>query len=103
MATRTKRTKKFAPVLPIVWESIVERCARMDVRPSFSVESGIVFRVGDHVFAGMTVQQAADMLLVLEAAYAALSYECYACMKITLNGRNSGGFRLCSACIAAYP
>lgn len=103
MATRTKRTKKFVPVLPIVWEDIVERCARMDVRPSFSTESGIVFRVGDHVFADMTVQQAADMLLVLEAAYAALGHECYACMKITLNGRNSGGFRLCSACIAAYP
>jgi hypothetical protein len=97
------RSKTFKPILPIVWESIVERCARMDVRPSFSTEAGIVFRVGDHVFAGMTVQQAADMLLVLEAAYAALSYECYACMKITLNGRNSGGFRLCSACIAAYP
>jgi hypothetical protein len=97
------RSKTFKPILPIVWESIVERCARMDVRPSFSAEAGIVFRIGDHVFAGMTVQQAADMLLVLEAAYAALSYECYACMKITLNGRNSAGFRLCSACIAAYP
>jgi hypothetical protein len=97
------RSKTFKLILPIVWESIVERCARMDVRPSFSVESGIVFRVGDHVFAGLTVLQAANMLLVLEAAYAALSYECYACMKITLNGRNSGGFLLCSACIAAYP
>jgi hypothetical protein len=97
------RSKTFKPILPIVWESIVERCARMDVRPSFSAEAGIVFRIGDHVFAGMTVLQAANMLLVLEAAYAALSYECYACMKVTLNGRNSGGFRLCSACIAAYP
>lgn len=97
------RTKTFKPVLPIVWESIVERCARMDVRPSFSTESGIVLRVGDHVFAGLTVLQAADMLLVLEAAYAALGFECYACMKITLNDRNSGGFRLCTACITAYP
>ena len=103
MATRTKRTKKFAPVLPIVWEDIQERCARMDMQASFSAESGIVLRIGDHVFAGLSVQQAADMLLVLEAAYAALSFECYACMRITLNGRNSGGFRLCSACIAAYP
>ena len=97
------RSKKFAPVLPIVWESIVERCARMEVQPTFSAESGIVFRVGDHVFAGMTVLQAANMLLVLEAAYSALSYECYACTKVTLNGRNSGGFRLCTACITAYP
>lgn len=104
MATRTK---KFAPVLPIVWESIVERCTRMDVQPTFSAESGIVIRVGDRVFAGLTVLQAAEMLLVLEAAHAALGFECYACMKITHNDKSvtlSDGegtveeYRLCTVC-----
>ena len=97
------RSKTFKPVPTIVWESIVERCARMDVRPSFSKESGIVLRVGDRVFTSLSVLEAADMLLVLEAAYAALGFECYACMRVTLNGRNTGGFRLCTACITAYP
>lgn len=99
MATRTK---KFAPVLPIVWEDIQERCARMDVRPSFSVESGIVFRIGDHVFAGLSVLEAAKMLQTAEAVYSAMGYECYACMKITHNGHLSSGFRLCTVCINAY-
>lgn len=102
MATRTKRTKKFAPALQIVWEDIQERCARMDVRPSFSVESGIVLRIGDHVFAGLSVLEAANMLQAAEAVYSAMGYECYACMRITLNGHQSSGFRLCTACINEY-
>lgn len=97
------RSKTFKPILPIVWESIVERCARMDVRPSFSTESGIVLRIGDRVFTSLSVLEVANMLLTLEAAYAALGFECYACMRVTFNGRNTGGFRLCTACITAYP
>jgi hypothetical protein len=97
MATRTK---KFKPVLPIVWEDIQERCARMDVKPSFSAESGIVLRIGDHVFAGLSVLEAAKMLQA--AVYAAMGYECYACMRVTLNAHQSSGFRLCTACINEY-
>lgn len=97
------RKKKFAPVLTTVWESILERCARMNVQASFSAESGIVLRVGDRVFAGLSVLEVANMLLTLEAAYAAIGFECYACMSITFNDCNSGGFRLCTACITAYP
>jgi len=99
---RIKRTKKFKPVLPIVWEDIQERCARMDVRPSFSEEAGIVLRVGDHVFAGLSVLEAAKMLQTAEAVYAAMGYECYACMRVTLNAHQSSGFRLCTACINEY-
>ena len=96
------RKKKFAPVLPIVWESILERCARMNVQASFSAESGIVIRIGDRVFAGLSVLEVANMLLVLEAAHAALGFECYACMKITHNAHQSSGYRLCDRCINAY-
>ncbi len=97
------RKKKFAPILPIVWESILERCARMNVQASFSAESGIVIRIGDRVFAGLSVLEVANMLLTLEAAYAAIGFECFACMKVTFNDRNSGGFRLCTQCTTAYP
>ena len=99
MATRIK---KFAPVLAIVWEDIQERCARMDMQASFSAESGIVLRIGDHVFAGLSVADAAKMLQTAEAVYAAMGYECYACMRITLNAHQSSGYRLCTACINEY-
>lgn len=96
MATRIK---KFKPIVPIVWESIVERCARMNVRPSFSPEAGIVLRIGDRVFAGLSVKEVADVLLTLEAAYAAIGYECYACTRVTFNGVQSTGYRLCDRCL----
>lgn len=104
MATRSK---KFAPVPPIVWEDIQARCARMNVRPSFSTESGIVLRIGDRVFTSLSVLEVANMLLTLEAAYAAIGYECYACMSITFNDKSttvSDGegtveeYRLCTVC-----
>lgn len=96
------RKKKFAPILPTVWESILERCARMNVQASFSAESGIVIRIGDRVFAGLSALEVANMLLTLEAAYAAIGFECFACMKVTFNAHQSSGYRLCDRCINAY-
>jgi len=93
--------RKPKQAIPIVWEDILDRANRMGIKVVQTFDQGIVVHIGGRTFFGLDPVETSELFLAFEATFAELGFDCYACMRVTLEAVQPTGYRLCKRCLDA--
>jgi hypothetical protein len=93
--------RKPKQAIPIVWEDIQDRANRMGIKVVNTFDAGIVVHIGGRTFFNLDPVETSELFLAFEATFAELGFDCYACMRVTLEAVQPTGYRLCRGCLDA--